>query len=205
MPTEPLHINPTDPNLKQAVQSLQPVEGICIFIDVTGSTEMKTSTISNWIAKIHNCFANCADFLNPFTPIKSIGDALMYYIECQDLKSSGYSPLQIYDGLWQIATESDSNFPEVKIGAAWCEKAYPITFIQNGLDYYGIDIDLTARLQGIADSKEVVIDFRLHQKVMQHYQAAGNARQFVSVARMVGPEKVNLKGIQNKTLVYRGL
>lgn len=206
MPSQCLLINPRDPELKTKVESIAKTPGVCIFIDITGSTQMKCSGLKEWVAKIHNCFANAAAFLPPqFTPIKSIGDAVMYYVEEIDLLQSGYDSLQIYDGLWQIATESGPEFPDVKIGAAWCEDVYPMTFLANSRDYYGIDIDLTARLQSLADSKEVVIDFRLREKVMLDYEAAGNRiEDFVSVRRLVGPEKVAPKGIPNKVLIYRG-
>jgi class 3 adenylate cyclase len=206
MPSKCLLINPSDPELRNKVEALQRVPGICIFIDITGSTQMKCSTIKEWIAKIYNCFhVNSSLFLSPFTPIKSIGDALMYYIEETDLLASGYNALQIYDGLWQLATESDPNFPEVKIGAAWCEAVYPITFFAGNRDYYGIDIDLTSRLQKIAETREVVMDFRLHERVMMGYEASQKGDDFVSVRRLVGPERVSLKGIPQKNLIYRGL
>ena len=139
MPSPCLLISPNNPNLKADVEALAKTPGICIFIDITGSTQMKCSNLKEWIAKIHNCFANAATFIPPlFTPIKSIGDALMYFIEDQDLQSSGYSPMQIYNSLWQLATETSFEFPDVKIGAAWCEEVYPITFFAGNRDYYGI-------------------------------------------------------------------
>ncbi len=63
----------------------------------------------------------------------------------------------------------------MKIGAASCEEAYPITFFPSNRDYYGIDIDMTARLQSLATSRDVVIDSRLRDKVVADYQRAGNA------------------------------
>ncbi len=205
MASQCLLINPQDKDLKAKVESIAKTPGLCIFIDITGSTHMKCFGLKEWIAKIHNCCANAATLMPPlFTPIKSIGDALMYYIEEGDLLHSGYTSLQIYDGLWQIATESGPEFPDVKIGAVWCEDVYPITFFAGNRDYYGIDIDLTSRLQSLADSKEVVIDFRLHEKVMRDYDGAGNRDQCVSVRRLVGPEKVAPKGIPKKVLIYRG-
>ena len=147
MPSPCVLIDPRDPALKSKVESMAKTPGICIFIDITGSTEMKCVGVKEWIARTHNCFANSASWL-PIgtTPIKSIGDALMYYIEELDLSDSGYNALQIFDGLWHLATETGAEFPDVKIGAAWCEEVYPITFLAGSRDYYGIDIDLTARL-----------------------------------------------------------
>lgn len=205
MPSDCLLIDPENLDLKSQVDALGKTPGICIFIDITGSTQMKCSGLKEWIAKIHNCFANAATWLPPqFKPIKSIGDAVMYFIEETDLLSSGYIPMQIYDGLWQMATETKPDFPEVKIGAAWCEEVYPITFLAGNRDYYGIDIDLTARLQDMAKSREVVIDSRLHDRILANYSAAGNHDQFTSVAKLSKPVDANLKGIPHKVRIYRG-
>jgi class 3 adenylate cyclase len=205
MPTPCLLINPHDPDLRIKVDSMKKTPGICIFIDITGSTQMKAAGLKQWIARIHNCFANSEANLSPqFRPIKSIGDSLMYYIEESDLIKSGYTALQIYDGLWQIAMETGADYPEVKIGAAWCEDVYPITFLPESRDYYGIDIDLTARIQAVANSKEVVIDARLHRRVLENYQATGNKDQFESVLLLRGPETKELKGIPSVVTIYRG-
>lgn len=205
MPSPCLLISPNNPNLKADVEALTKTPGICIFIDITGSTQMKCGSLKEWIAKIYNCFANAATLMPPeFVPIKSIGDALMYFIEEPDLLASGYTAMGVYDGLWQMATETATEFPEVKIGAAWCEEVYPITFFAGSRDYYGIDIDLTARLQSTANSKEVVIDSRLHDKVCEHYFSAGNRDQFTSVAKLSGPENATLKGIPHQVQFYRG-
>lgn len=204
MPSTCLLIDPGAPDLKARVTSLAKISGICVFIDITGSTAMKCSSITEWVAKIYNCFANPASFLPPeFKPIKSIGDALMYYIEGPDLQQSGYTPLQIFEGLWQLATEEGPEFSDVKIGAAWCENVYPITFFPGSRDYYGIDIDLTARLQSLANNKEIVIDSRLYDKVTADFNHTGNRDDFVGVKRLNGPEKVVLKGISHEVLIYR--
>jgi class 3 adenylate cyclase len=204
MPSECLLINPQDPDLRSKVDSIAKTPGICTFIDITGSTQMKCSGIREWVARIHNCFANATAFMpHTCTPLKSIGDALMYYIEEGDLQRSGYSPLQVFHGLWQLATETGQEFPNVKI-AAWCDEAYPITFFPGSRDYYGIDIDMTARLQSLAASREVVIDSRLRDKVVADYQRAGNASDFGSVERLVGPENAPpLKGIARNVVIYR--
>lgn len=164
---------------------------------------MKQQGIRQWIALIHNCFANAHLFLDPFSPIKGIGDALMYYIELSDLRKSGYTQLQIFDGLWQIATENDSRFPAVKIGAARCQEAYALTFFRGSQDYYGIDIDMTACLQNLAKQREVVIDRRFYDDIAADYQGIANQEQFVSFRSLRGPMQENLKGIPNVTEVYR--
>lgn len=164
---------------------------------------MKSGGLTRWIAKTYNSFANADTCLQQFRPLKSIGDALMYYIEEPDLIRSGFNTLQIYDGLWQLATERQMEFPDVKVGAAWCEDVYPLTFLKGNQDYYGIDVDLTARLQQAAQTRQVVIDQRFFDKVMQDYNDAGNRDQFDSVRRLKGPEKANFKGIPQVVDIYR--
>lgn len=128
MPSQSFWINPHDPHLRDKVDALKPIPGYCIFIDIIASTAMKQKGIRHWISSIHNSFSNSELFLTPFCPLKSIGDTLMYYIEDSDLRKSGYCPLHIFDGLYQIATGDDHDIPPVKIGAARCLEAYALTF-----------------------------------------------------------------------------
>jgi len=203
MPTPSILIDPSKPGMRQQVDSLAPTPGYCVFIDIVGSTAMKQKGMREWIALIYNCFANSHFFLDQFSPIKAIGDALMFYIEIPDLKQSGYTPLQIFDGLWQLATESDPNFPAVKIGAARCEKAYSLTFLRGNQDYYGIDVDMTARLQSIAAEREIVIEQKFYDDISADYQGIGNQEQFESYRALRGPVPEPLKGIPDKINAYR--
>jgi class 3 adenylate cyclase len=203
MPTPSLWINPNNPELRCHVDSLQATPGYCVLIDIAGSTAMKQQGIRQWIAFINNCFANARAFLDPFPPLKSIGDALMYYIELSDLRRAGYTALQIFDGLWKVATDADPQFPEVKIGASRCEQAYALTFWRDNQDYYGIDIDMTARLQSHAQNREVVIEQRFYAEIAADYHSTGNREQFVSFLSLCGPTRENLKGIPNPVEIYR--
>jgi class 3 adenylate cyclase len=134
--------------------------------------------------------------------VKSIGDALMYYIELSDLKQSGYAPLQIFDGLWQTATETDSRFPAVKIGAARCDHIYALTFLRGSQDYYGADIDMTARLQSLARERQVVIERRLFDELAADYHRIGNQNQFGSFRSLRGPKSERLKGFPSAIEVF---
>jgi hypothetical protein len=132
------------------VDSLQPTPGYCAFIDIVGSTELKQQSIRRWINRIDNCFKLTAEqhHLGKFSPLKAIGDALMYYIEDSDLKQSGVTPFELFHSLWLIATEDRREvFPVVKIGAVRCVQVYSLTFLKGSQDYYGLEIDLAARLQ----------------------------------------------------------
>jgi hypothetical protein len=203
MPTKSFWIDPNNFEIMRCVDSLQPTPGYCIFIDIAGSTEMKQKGIRHWIALTHNCFANTKLFLDPFAPVKSIGDALMYYIELSDLSRSGYKPLQIFDGLWKVATDRHLGFPAVKIGAAKCRQGYALTFLRGNQDYYGIDIDMTARLQNSAGEREIVIERGFYEDITVDYQNIGNQEQFVSYRSLRGPTKEKLKGIPGLIEVFR--
>jgi hypothetical protein len=202
MPTDCFYIDPGDQNFADRVDNLRPTPGYCIFMDITGSTEMKQAGLRKWITLIHNCFANTNLFLSPFAPLKGIGDELMFYIEDIDLQ--GYNALQLYDDLWQIATETDAViFKDVKIVAARCEQAYAITFIRGNRDYYGIDIDRTAHLKSKAAARQVVIDSQFHAHVMDWFKTTGNKNDFKSVLRLRGPERDNFKGIPHEVAFFR--
>lgn len=205
MPTPSYWFDANNSNLKQELENLPRVPGYCVFLDITGSTDMKQKGILHWSRMIHNCFANASLFMVPFVPLKSIGDALVYYIEEVDLVKSGYTPMQIFDGLWQIANDADPEFPEVKIGAARCSDVYALTYFRGQQDYYGVDIDMTARLQHEASaSRQIVIERRFHDAIRERYEAAGNREQFdESVLSLTGPEEVKLKGVPGRIEVFR--
>lgn len=203
MPSDCLHINFSNAGLKQKLEALQPTPGFCIFVDITGSTAMKAEGLREWVAFIHNFFRNCEFFLSPFGILKGIGDEAMIYIEETDLTASGYDPLQIFDALWQIATENDPRLPTVKIGAAYCTQVYPITFLAGSRDYYGVDIDLAARLKGLAAPKSIVINDKFREKVMDGYRPIANQEQFKSVATLQGPESCAVNGIPGTVTIYR--
>lgn len=208
MPTEPLLIDAGDPDLKSKVDALTPVPGYCIFIDIVGSAAMKQRNIREWIALIHNGFASASTFLFAFRPLKGIGDELMYYIEESDLLASVYSPLQVFDGLYQIANELDASFPATKIIVAYCSSVYAMTFIPFSRDYYGIDIDRAARLKG-SDIKprlrerEVIIDAEMYRRVKDCYDRAENQSQYGSVLDLYGPTSHTAKGIPDAIAIYR--
>ena len=180
MPTPSLWINPANPDWQKSLASLPPTPGCCVFIDIAGSTAMKQHGLLRWIAPIYNLFSNAGLFLDPFSPIKAIGDELLFFIEASDLQRSRYTPLQVFDGLWQISRESSLDFPDVRIGATWCDQAYSITFLRGNQDYYGIDVDLTARLRALASERQVVIERRFYDRVAAEYQKSGNKEQFPS-------------------------
>ena len=82
-----------------------------------------------------------------------MGDGLLFFIPESDM--NGETPLILFNSLCEIINSTEAYLRHVKIGAAYCNDAYDITFIKNAPDIYGKDIDLTARLASLACSKEI--------------------------------------------------
>jgi hypothetical protein len=201
-----LLIDANNTNLKAEVDALKTVPGYCIFIDIVGSTALKQKNIYEWIASIHNAFSNTTMFLNDFSPLKGIGDELMYYIEESNLNQN--SPLQLFDALFKIANETSLLFPSVKIVASYCTSVYAMTFIQGTNDYYGIDVDRAARLKQscikpILKEKEVIIDEQMYERVKSSYDKLGNKSDFTSFNHLQGPTAHKAKGIKDIISIYR--
>jgi len=137
VPTTPVVIDLSDPKPTQKVASLQTSPGVCVFIDIVGSTAMKQKGISQWVALIHNAFSVSTSLLNTFKPLKGIGDELMYFIEDVEMQASGETPLQLYDALFRVAGAASQSVPETKIVAAYCTSAYPMTFLAGTRDTTG--------------------------------------------------------------------
>ncbi len=198
-----LYINPNDPNLKDKVESLKPTTGYCIFIDIAGSTEMKSYDINSWIILMHNTFSNIKSFLSPLPPLKIIGDEIMFYISDEVLKKKGHTPLTIFAELASIAREEEELYKDVRVGAAYCTQAYNIAFTPGAADYYGKDIDLAARLLSKAESQEIVVNEPFFKKVKSDYESIGNKDQFTEVNEVIGPYFEYFKGFNHDLAIYK--
>src|SRR3989338_2952552 len=198
-----LLIDPSDSELKTKIEKLPPSFGYCIFIDIVDSTRMKQSNRSEWVSLIYNIFTNANMYLGPFRPLKSVGDEIMYYITDEELSTREYSPLQIFDALAQLTKEADRLFKPIKIGAARCMDVFAMTFLSNTNDYYGRDIDLTARLLSQASESELVINEQFRDIIMTRYNETGNKEQFASVKCLQGPWPVMLKGFDSYINIYK--
>jgi len=206
MASKSLLIDACDPNLRQKVISLATTPGYCIFIDIVGSTRMKQLGIQRWVAHIHNTFANAGLFLSTFRPLKAIGDELMYFVEESDMIALRESPLSLFDNLFKIAADRSESTPPTKIVAAYCTSVYPLTFFPYAQDYYGLDIDRTARIMGIRPAlreREVAIDADFHTRLVAAYDATGNKEDFPSVRKLGGPCSQKVKGIPANLVFYR--
>ncbi len=129
--------------------------------------------MSDWGKKLNNTF-NFISFLNdlPENVVKGIGDELMLYVPDEDLASketyNNYLALleEIYATIDNIKNYPIPNiFLNCKVAIHYCTEVYNISFFKGANDYYGQDIDLTARLMGKSLANRIVISEKFYAKV----------------------------------------
>jgi hypothetical protein len=171
-------IHYTDPNSEEMVRVLEEIPrcpGVCFFMDINRSTDIKyEGGLKDWGRKLNNTFNNLL-FANHFQHhiVKGIGDEMMLYIPDEDLqkKSSGntcFALLEdIYSALFLIKNHPD---PELylccKVAIHYCTEVHNITFFEGANDYYGSDIDLTARLMTKSIKNRIVLSEKFYVKVV---------------------------------------
>ena len=176
------YIHYKDPNSKEMAEHLRRLvrfPGTCIFIDIVNSTGIKYSMgIEEWGIKVNNTF-NFLSFLNDFPDniVKGIGDEIMLFIPDTELvKKTTYTD---YFGILQelyATLDNIKNFPledvflHCKVAIHYCADVYNISFLKGANDYYGRDIDLTARLMIKAKPHRIVMTEVFYEKVRQDYQ-----------------------------------
>ena len=197
-----LFINPYDKDLPQKVLQLKPMKGYCFIIDIAGSTELKDIDLSKWIVFIYNTFANImGNLFMKFNPIKSLGDALMFFIP--EGKMEDETPITLFHALWNIISSDEPNLKEDKIGATFCSEAYDITFVPDSIDIYGKDIDLTARLASLAESQEIMMNFAFVEKVKEEYEKLGKSSSYSEVEQIKGPWPTKISGFKEYQNIYK--
>ena len=183
---------------------MKPTPGYCIFIDIVGSTAMKQKSMYTWISQIYNCFQDTESFFRKYQPLKSIGDELMYFIEETDLANDGESVFLLYDRLFGIAANNKQGYPQTKICAAYCESVFPLTFLKDTRDYYGIDIDRAARLKEVQpplQPREILIDEGMYSRITQLESSSGTSLNSLNNNRSEG--SFAAKGIQGEIKYHR--
>lgn len=171
------YIHFRDPNSKEIEEKLAGIPkcpGTCFFIDVINSTDIKYKTdFSDWGKRLNNTF-NFISFLNDFPDnvVKGIGDELMLYIPDEDLFSktayNNYFALleEIYATIDNLVNYPVPNtFLNCKVSIHYCTEVYNISYFEHANDYYGIDIDLTARLMSKAKANRIVMSEKFFTKV----------------------------------------
>ena len=158
--------------LEKQIEELKPVAGVCIFIDICGSTEIKNETLKHWIVLIGNTIRMCSSTFILFhnNVVKLIGDEIMIFIPDEQITSANENYATVLDLLISCLS---LNSPEIenitlklKATIHYCTNAYNISFISEADDYYGNDIDLTARLMKLkASKKKIVLSETFYQLV----------------------------------------
>jgi class 3 adenylate cyclase len=196
-----------DPNSKEIEKELENIPkcpGTCFFIDVINSTDIKyKSELKEWGKRLNNTF-NFISFLNdlPNNVVKGIGDELMLYIPDEDLfnKTSynNYFGLieEIYatiDNLMNFPIEN--TFLECKVAIHYCTEVYNISFFEHANDYYGMDIDLTARLMGKARANRIVMSEKFFTKVKNDMIDSNMRIENTSLAKVSSVYMEDFKGV----------
>ncbi|MBN1197776.1 MAG: hypothetical protein JXA23_00395 [Bacteroidales bacterium] len=169
----------TDPNsseMEEFLASIPTSPGTCFFIDINKSTDLKyTGGLPDWGRKLNNTF-NFISLLNDFPDniVKGIGDEIMLFIPDEKLREKKtiktyYQLLEeIYSTVYNIKSFPVSEmFLPCKVSIHYCTEVYNVTFFKGANDYYGRDIDLTARLMTKAMENRIVLSEKFLQKV-QH-------------------------------------
>ena len=173
----PYYVHYKDPNSEEMIRHLKGIPkcpGICFFMDINKSTDMKyLGGLTDWGRKLNNTF-NFLLFSNHFEKyvVKGIGDEVMLFIPDNELfaRSSNntcFSLLEdIYASLFNIKNHPDQEiFLNCKVSIHYCTEVYNITFFEGMNDYYGSDIDLTARLMTKCIDNRIVMSEKFLIKV----------------------------------------
>ena len=171
------YIHFRDPNSEEIERILEKIPkcpGTCFFIDVINSTDIKyKSSLKAWGKRLNNTF-NFISLLNDFPDnvVKGIGDELMLYIPDTDLvnKTSYNNYLGLIEEIYATIDNLlnypiEDTFLNCKVSIHYCTDVYNITFFEKANDYYGKDIDLTARLMGKARANRIVMSEKFFTKV----------------------------------------
>lgn len=167
-----MDLNFCNPNsLKTQIEKLTPTKGVCIFIDICGSTEIKNEDLKKWIILIGNtiriCIGNSRLFNN--NVVKLIGDEIMIFISDEMIDNENENYATVLDLLKNCLSSNSQEIDNItlrtKAAIHYCTDTFNISFRPNVDDYYGIDIDLTARLMKKAEKQKIVLSEKFYQLV----------------------------------------
>ena len=198
--------NPNSNEIRNKLNNITACPGTCLFIDIVNSTLIKHQTdIAEWGQKLNNTF-NFLSLLNEFPDniVKGIGDEIMLYIPDEELESkTGYNNYfgllsELYSTLYNIKNFPNNElFLDCKMSVHYCQEAFNITFLEGANDFYGSDIDLTARLMSKAVDNRIVISEVFYNKVRD--DVLGKAQIIGdTVFNLISPKYLeDFKGIPN--------
>ncbi len=205
--------NPKSAEMQTLIDNLEPVPGVCIFIDLINSTADKYKDNKNtWIKKVNNTF-NFISVLNQFPNyvVKGIGDEMMLYLPDSELvKNNAFSNYLSLLGEIYATVDTLINHPlkelfyECKVGIHYCTDVYNISFFEGANDYYGKDIDSSARLMSKARGDRIVMCEAFCNKVMQDIKNSGQETEKSIMANISKTYIEDFKGVP-KPFEYRVL
>lgn len=197
-------LNPDSAEMNHLISNLEKTPGTCIFVDIVNSTSDKYKCgPESWIRKINNTF-NFILFLNDFEDclVKGIGDELMLYLPDKAMKNhfafkSYYVLLQeIFSTLENLRNHPRKDlFYECKVGIHYCTDVYNITFFEGVNDFYGVDIDLAARLMNKSTADKIVINEPFYQRVLESLKSNNMPFENTLISSISQPIFETFKGI----------
>ena len=207
----PHYIHFKDPNSQEMARMLSEIPkcpGTCFFMDINRSTDLKyEGGISDWGKRLNNTF-NFLLYSNHFerSIVKGIGDEMMLFIPDHELMSRSvngtyYALLEdIYSSLYNIRNHPNPElFLECKVSIHYCTEVYNITFFEAANDYYGSDIDLTARLMTKSIENRIVMSERFLVKVRNDLVTLGLPVNAGCLAHVSEKFLENFKGVPVST------
>ncbi|MFO8130452.1 MAG: adenylate/guanylate cyclase domain-containing protein [Bacteroidales bacterium] len=200
--------NPVSTEIEETLKNIPKCPGVCFFIDIINSTDIKYKTrLWEWGKKLNNTF-NFISFLNdlPDNVVKGIGDELMLYIPDSDLKAkSAYNNyLSLIEEIY-ATIDNIKNYPipdvflSCKVGIHYCTEVYNITFFEGANDYYGRDIDLAARLMSKAKANRIVLSEPFHAKIQNDLLVHDISREDTCLKHLSGKYIEDFKGVPHPT------
>ncbi|MCG8620219.1 MAG: hypothetical protein MI802_28705 [Desulfobacterales bacterium] len=195
--------------IDELIASLEPCKGVCLFIDIANSSQIKYEKgYKEWILLLKNTFGVLQ--LQPKLKnniVKFIGDAIMVFIPEEQIFSHTESIVNYSTLLEEVYATIDmlqmlharGLYMKCKVSLHHCDQAYNITFFKNRNDYYGIDIDLAARLLQKGKENYIVLSEVFYKKVLRDLEA-GNQPSDTRCLKNISPIYVeDFKGIPHST------
>ncbi len=177
-------------------------------MDINKSTDLKyMGGIADWGRKLNNTF-NFLIYTNHFEKdvVKGIGDEVMLFIPDGDSAGSGthrsyFSLLEdIYSSMFTMNNHPDKSlFLDCKVSIHYCTEAYNVTFLEGMNDYYGSDIDLTARLMTKSTENRIVLSEKFLIKVQNDLINSGLPANTGCLEKISGKFLGNFKGVPVST------
>jgi len=176
-------------------QSLELMKATILFTDIKGSTQMYTDLgDSKAFQLVREHFRILFEIIkkNNGIPVKTIGDAIMgaftNQVEAVNAALEAQKKLINY-----YKNKPDNERIEVKIGLHTGPTI--IVTLNNKLDYFGTTVNMAARIQAIANPKEIVISEKIFenkdvQKIISKY------------TKKVVKTKNKFKGIEGEFNIY---